>query len=212
MPFITEEIWHALYDQRAPAASIALTRFPTGRELKQEKEDSPAQSGILEQVQILREFMSDVLNRRAELKLDQKQRVPVRVFTTERSARRVIEWNQELIRRRANVESIDFAVETLSNIPGVQRRNAYEVAVIYEKKIDVAAERERLSKERAKLESELGNAKRQLGNESFLAKAPANVVEGLRRRVTELEQLLSKVRLALDELEKGGTSLNGSHG
>ena len=28
MPFITEEIWHALYDQRAPAASIALTRYP----------------------------------------------------------------------------------------------------------------------------------------------------------------------------------------
>ena len=28
MPFITEEIWHALYDQRAPAESIALTRYP----------------------------------------------------------------------------------------------------------------------------------------------------------------------------------------
>ncbi len=28
MPFITEELWHALYEGRAPAASIALTRFP----------------------------------------------------------------------------------------------------------------------------------------------------------------------------------------
>ena len=30
MPFITEEIWHALYDGNPPAKSIALTRYPHG--------------------------------------------------------------------------------------------------------------------------------------------------------------------------------------
>jgi valyl-tRNA synthetase len=82
----------------------------------------------------------------------------------------------------------------------VQTRNAYEVVVLYEKKIDVVAERERLSKELKKLESEFANAQRQLGNESFLAKAPAPIVEGLRRRTSELEQLLPKTRVALEEL------------
>src|SRR4051794_16412780 len=33
MPFITEEIWHALYQQKAPAKSIALVGFPQGAEL-----------------------------------------------------------------------------------------------------------------------------------------------------------------------------------
>ena len=28
MPFITEEIWHALYDQKPPLPSIALARYP----------------------------------------------------------------------------------------------------------------------------------------------------------------------------------------
>ena len=28
MPFLTEEIWHAVYDGNPPAKSIALTRFP----------------------------------------------------------------------------------------------------------------------------------------------------------------------------------------
>ena len=28
MPFLTEEIWHALYEGNAPAKSIALTRYP----------------------------------------------------------------------------------------------------------------------------------------------------------------------------------------
>jgi len=30
MPFITEEIWHTLYDGNPPAKSIALTTYPTG--------------------------------------------------------------------------------------------------------------------------------------------------------------------------------------
>jgi valyl-tRNA synthetase len=28
MPFLTEEIWHALYDGNPPAKSIALTQYP----------------------------------------------------------------------------------------------------------------------------------------------------------------------------------------
>jgi len=44
--------------------------------------------------------------------------------------------------------------------------------LVYEQKVDVAAERERLTKELTKLESELANADRQLGNQQFLAKAP----------------------------------------
>ena len=58
--------------------------------------------------------------------------------------------------------------------------------MIYERKIDVAAERERLNKELEKIEKELANNQRQLGNEQFLAKAPQKVVEGLRRRAEEL--------------------------
>jgi valyl-tRNA synthetase len=100
----------------------------------------------------------------------------------------------------------------MSKLAGVQTRNAYEVAIPYEKKIDIAAECARLSKELTKLESERDRARSQLSNESFLAKAPANVVAGLRRRCAELEQLILKARSGLDELKKGGASPNGSHG
>ena len=75
------------------------------------------------------------------------------------------------------------------------------MAVVYEKKIDVAAERERLRKELARLENERSNAERQLGNQGFLSKAPANVVEGLRKRKAELDVLIEKTRQALDELK-----------
>ena len=71
---------------------------------------------------------------------------------------------------------------------------------MYEQKIDVDAERERLTKELTKLETELSNADRQLGNEQFLAKAPAKVVEGIRRRQGELHGLIEKCKTALSRL------------
>ncbi|HKR32390.1 MAG TPA: class I tRNA ligase family protein, partial [Terriglobales bacterium] len=206
MPFITEEIWHALYDQKAPAASIALTRFPTGQQLTKE------QKRTIEEVETLRELLSDIRNRRVELKVEQREKVPIRVFTADAAVRRLIESSAEFLRARGSISTIEFARESISKIPGVQTRNAYELAIVYERKIDVAAEYDRLSKEEKKLKSEHANAKRQLGNESFLAKAPANVVEGLRRRYAELEQLLAKTRAALRELENGGPTSNGSHG
>jgi valyl-tRNA synthetase len=70
--------------------------------------------------------------------------------------------------------------------------------VIYEKKIDVAAERSRLAKELEKIEREIANGQRQLNNKQFLEKAPAQVVEGMRKRAQDLatEQEKTKGQLA----------------
>ena len=72
--------------------------------------------------------------------------------------------------------------------------------LVYERKIDVAAERERLTKELAKYEQELARAQGQIANEKFLSKAPPNVVEGLRTRAAELQSLVAKSRAALSQL------------
>jgi valyl-tRNA synthetase len=74
------------------------------------------------------------------------------------------------------------------------------VAVIYEKKVDVEAERERLTKEVKRLEGLVAGAQRQLGNEQFLSKAPPQVVEGLRKQAADNELLLQKARAALQKL------------
>jgi valyl-tRNA synthetase len=200
MPFITEEIWHALYQQKAPAKSIALTRFPIGTELS-----SSQKSGIA-QMEIVQQLIVDIRNRRAELDVKPKERTPVRIFAPQASTRALIESNRDLFEGLANVQGIQFADASMSKLPGVQTKNAYEVAVVYEKKIDVAAELVRLSKEVRKLESEHANNQRQLNNEAFLAKAPPPIVDGLRRRRSELEELLPKTRAALEQLNNASNS------
>ena len=72
--------------------------------------------------------------------------------------------------------------------------------MVYERKIDLAAEREKLTKEIAKQEKIIINADRQLNNPSFLAKAPQHIVDGLKKQRGEAQQLLDELRRDLDSL------------
>jgi valyl-tRNA synthetase len=101
----------------------------------------------------------------------------------------------------ADVDSVRFVDSSLAKVAGARSTSRFDVRVVYERKIDVAAERERLSKEVAKLSGELQRGSAQLSNEAFLAKAPPTVVEGLKKRKGEVEVLLEKAKAALDELE-----------
>ncbi len=80
---------------------------------------------------------------------------------------------------------------------------AFDVGVLYERTIDVAAERERLTKDIAKFEKIIESSDRQLNNPGFLAKAPAHIVEGLRKQRDEAKRLLEKARGDLDGLPEG---------
>jgi valyl-tRNA synthetase len=191
MPFITEEIWHALYENHPPAKSIALSRYPQPRA---DLLDDEAEQQMIR----IQELIVAVRDMRRQLGVEEKATVPIllRVAPAERAG---IEQNQEIVGRLARVSGIEF-VETMPEGTGVRSAPGFDVAVIYERTIDVAVECERLKKELARFEKEASNADRQLSNEGFLAKAPANVVEGLRRRAAELGLLIPKTRAALDSL------------
>ena len=109
-------------------------------------------------------------------------KVPVEIFAHEADIRKMIEQNHGAVERLGNVEKITFVENSLANRAGARSTARFDVHVIYESKIDVAAECERLKKELEKIEKEIANSQRQLGNEQFLAKAPAKVVEGLRKQ------------------------------
>jgi valyl-tRNA synthetase len=72
--------------------------------------------------------------------------------------------------------------------------------VLYEKHVDVAAERERLTKDLAKHERQIAANESRLADEKFTAKAPPHIVEGLRKQTAELRTLHDKAKAALDAL------------
>jgi valyl-tRNA synthetase len=151
---------------------------------------------------ILQDLIVSVRNLRADLKVEPKVKVPIEVFAHEPGIRKMLEKNvgAVLLDRPANVEKITFAERSLANLPGARSTSRFDVHAIYEKKIDVAAERERLTKELEKIEKQLASSQRRLGDEQFLKKAPAPVVEGLRKQVEEATILRDKNLAKLKEL------------
>ncbi len=73
---------------------------------------------------------------------------------------------------------------------------------MYEKQIDIAAERERLQKKLEQYEKALINADRQLKNEAFLAKAPEKIVAGLKKQASEAALLRQEALDAIEKLEQ----------
>jgi valyl-tRNA synthetase len=198
MPFITEEIWQALYEDQPPQKSIALAGYPQADE---KQFDLNAET----EMAILQDLIVNVRNVRAELKVEPKVKVPIEVFAHEPTIRAMIEQNRGAVERLANTEKITFVDGSLAKHPGARSTARFDVHVIYERKIDVAVERERLTKDLEKLEKEFANNQRQLSNEQFLSKAPAKVVEGLRSRAQELTGLLEKTKRQLAGMNGPGT-------
>jgi valyl-tRNA synthetase len=191
MPFLTEELWHAVYDENPPAKSIALTRYPEAAEGKIDR-------ATLAAMELLQNLVVEVRALRKEVGVEEKVSTPIelRIGAEHRA---VVEENHALVERLARVSEVRFVEEVSA---GVSRHNtaAFEVGVVYERTIDVHAERLRLTKEIAKLEQAITNADRQLNNPGFTSKAPSHVIEGLKKQRESAIELLNKLRKDFDSL------------
>jgi valyl-tRNA synthetase len=196
MPFITEEIWQAMHEDKPALKSIALAPYP---QADAKQFDFAAETDMA----ILQDLIVSIRNLRAELKVEPKVKVPIEVFAHEPEIRTMIEHNRGAVERLATVEKITFVEGSLAKLAGARSTARFDVHVIYERKIDIASECERLKKELDKLEKGIGSGQRQLGNDQFLAKAPQNVVEGLRKQQQELAVLKEKTVSKLKELGCG---------
>jgi len=194
MPFLTEELWHALYasvEMASPAKSIALTRYPQAA-------DFAADAASVEAMDVLQELMVTIRGLRKELGVPEKEATPVQVHASNRVAA-LADANADMLAKLARVSSVVLVQDAPTGNNARATAN-FDIAVVYERQIDVAAERERLQKDLAKFEKGLQAAERQLGNEGFVAKAPAHIVEGLKKQSTETRALKEKAEAALAAL------------
>jgi valyl-tRNA synthetase len=194
MPFLTEELWHALYasvGSASPAKSIALTRYP-------QREDFAADAGAVVEMNQLQDLIVLIRALRKELGVPEKEATAIQLHSGP-SVARSAELNADILSRMARVSSVQQSAVSL-NGNNTRSTATFDVAVLYERQIDVPAERERLSKDLAKFTKGLEAADKQLGNEGFIARAPAHIVEGLRKQHAETLALKQKAEAALAAL------------
>ena len=139
-----------------------------------------------------------VRNLRGEMQLSPSTRVPLLI----EGDASVVSAVKDYIRFLGRLSEVDH----VESIDTVNKGAIAPVAIVRDFKlmlkveIDVAAERERLSKEVARLQGEIGKCNGKLGNKAFVERAPAAVVEQERKRLTDFTALLEKVQAQLAKL------------
>jgi valyl-tRNA synthetase len=190
MPFLTEELWHAVYDGEPPAKSIALTRYP---------QSAGATNFVsIAEMELLQSLIAEVRALRKEIGVEEKAAVPVEV-KTDAAARRIFDANRGIVEKLARVSEVRF-VETMSGGLSKHSTTTFDVGVVYERTVDVVGERERLTKEVAQWQKVVDASSVRLGDEKFLSKAPAHIIEGAKKQQAEAKQMLDNARAALSAL------------
>jgi len=194
MPFLTEELWHALYASvgtAVPAKSIALTRYPL-------PSDFPNDGEAVYAMETIQGFISLGRNSRKQASVPEKEFIDFAVATLE-PTEQILSANLDMISRLIRSKSLIF-VDSLPEASDVFSTAGIDIRPIYARQIDVPAERERLLKDLAKFNKGLEAAEKQLGNEGFLARAPEHIVAGLKKQQAETLALKQKAKAALAAL------------
>ena len=192
MPFITEEIWQHLPHE---GRSIMRASWPV---VQAGRSDAAAEG----QMNLIMEAVKGIRNMRAEMNVPPGRRSEVILQAGSEEVRSVLQKNEGYFRQLAAAEPV-----TLPAIGAEKPENAMatvvaglEVYLPLKGLIDVEKETARLSKEREALTKELARITSKLGNEGFMAKAPAAVVEKERAKAQECEEKLGAIRERMEYL------------
>jgi valyl-tRNA synthetase len=195
MPFLTEELWQQL-PQRSGARSIALDRFP---EPHAERIDAAAE----ENVALLQEIITAARNIRAEMKLDQKAKLPAQIGPATPAVQATVEGSLETVSRLANLSAVSFAKPPFDSTKGIVRSTKdFELFIPYEAAFDVQAEVARLRKEVDRLTKDIASKQSRLADETFRSRAPEHIVKGLESTLAERRTEFDKAGERLAQLER----------
>jgi valyl-tRNA synthetase len=185
MPFITEEIWQTIAPMTEKhGASIMLEAYPKAQA---DKIDEQSEAWVAQ----LKQMVDACRSLRGEMSISPAARVPL---VASGNAEKLTAYAPYL-KALAKLEEVSIVADLPEADAPVMLVDDFKLMLKVE--IDVAAEKERLGKEVARLELEISKANAKLTNESFVARAPAEVVAQEKARVAEfganLEKLLSQL-------------------
>ena len=190
MPFITEEIWQTIGKMTGRSGpSIMLEAYPKAQS---EKIDEAAEAWV----DLLKESVDACRSLRGEMNISPATKVPL-IAAGDVTKLQAYAPYLKALAKLADVEIVDDLPEADAPVA-----LAGDFKLMLKIEIDVAAEKDRLGKEIARLSGEIAKANGKLTNESFVARAPAAVVEQEKARVAEFSASLEKLTTQLAKLEK----------
>ena len=194
MPFLTEELWHKL-PQPDGARSVALDKFPVPRATWT---DAAADDAMA----TLQEIVTAARNIRAEMKLDPKRKVAADFSTGDAGVRALVEENLDPLLRLASLSGLQISSGHLDAAGAAVRSTAqFDLRIAYGDTVDKPAEIARLKKEIERLAKDIASKQTRLGDETFLSKAPAKIVDDLKATLAGRQLEHAKLVDRLGQLE-----------
>lgn len=196
IPFITEELWQKVsltagVRKADEDAFLMLQTYPTFDTAKVDTVAVARMTTIQAQIDSIR-------NLRSEMKLPPSQKMPLLISGPEAECAAAAPYLQQLARLESVTHVEDLQQAAQGSVAPVAIVGDFKLMLKVE--INVKAERERLSKEAARLAGEVKKCQSKLGNERFVSKAPASVVDTEKKRLAEFTALLAKVEEQLSKL------------
>ena len=194
MPFITEEIWQTIAPMtednksRKLGASIMLEPYPKAQP---DKIDETSEAWVVQ----LKQIVDACRSLRGEMGISPAARVPL---IASGDAEKLVLYAPYL-KALAKLEDVAIVAELPEADAPVMLVDDFKLMLKVE--IDIAAEKERLSKEIARIDAEITKANSKLNNESFVARAPVAVVEQEKARVADFTASLEKLKTQLAKLK-----------
>ena len=190
MPFITEEIFQALPHE---GDFIMTSQWPEYRPELSFPEEESAMEAVMDTIKAIR-------TRRAEMNVPPSKKAEVLLVT---ATPEIYTQGLHFLERLAYASSVTFSQTAPADVSGqvsVVTANATAYMPLAEL-VDLAAERERIAKEKEKAENGLRIVEQKLSNEKFVSKAPEAVVNAEKEKAAKYRELIAKLEESARAME-----------
>ena len=188
MPFITEELWQALYERKQGESIMREC-------LKLDAPDDEDKS-FLDNVELVKQVVSGVRTIRAQKNIPPKQKLALQIVNSQ-----LLGTYSEAVMKMANLESITTVNEKAATASTFMV-GTHEYAVPLGDMIDIEAEIAKAEAQLQHLEGFLNGVRKKLSNERFVANAPEAVVVMERKKESDSLEKIAALKETIAELKK----------
>ncbi len=194
MPFITETIWQRVQPLSVYKVESAKTDNSIMTQAFPQFDESNCDQQAIDDLEWVKQFIVAIRNIRGEMDIAPSKPLPVLVKNVNENDQRRLTQNEQFLSSLAKLESIEVLGD---NEQGPASASAVvgdlSLLIPMAGLIDKEAELARLEKAIEKLEKDAAKTRGKLGNENFVGKAPAAVIDKEKAKLAEAESALAKM-------------------
>ena len=197
MPFITEEIWQRVKPfVNSTSATIMLAPYPRA-------EDFPtADTDVIGGIDTLMGLITAARTFRSNMNISPGKALPAILLSDQESALRSIKANEGLLAKIAKLSHIEWATSDHPLPTSTQLLvNGVTLCIPLAGVIDIEAELTRISKHCDQLTTEIKRVSTKLANPNFADRAPTEIVELERAKLTQYQEQLNQALVQKQSIE-----------